>query len=357
MGWWRRFLTRLVAADPGMRRFRAAVQVIVAVVLAVGVTLPVLTALHQPLVAVAPAAVVGMVSMLAVRSRGREGVITTLLLPVAATVSFTLAALVHGSIRIAELVFLVVMFGAVWMRRFGPRWFAAGMAAFIGYFLALFLQASFATLPAMAAAAFVGAGAALLARFVLLPERPEKAWQSGVRALRARVHTLLHAVDALGEESASTAKRRRVHDELLRLNATALSLGTTFTALDALPAERADELRRHVLDVELAAGGLVTAVDGLIDEPVDLDRHGGASAGRGRRRPRYGHPGDAARHRRTGRASRGRRRTGAAGRRPDEPEETRRLLPTTRTAVQVVVAGALSIYIGGLVAPGQWFWR
>ena len=269
MGWWRRFLTRLVAADPGMRRFRAAVQVIVAVVLAVGVTLPVLTALHQPLVAVAPAAVVGMVSMLAVRSRGREGVITTLLLPVAATVSFTLAALVHGSIRIAELVFLVVMFGAVWMRRFGPRWFAAGMAAFIGYFLALFLQASFATLPAMAAAAFVGAGAALLARFVLLPERPEKAWQSGVRALRARVHTLLHAVDALGEESASTAKRRRVHDELLRLNATALSLGTTFTALDALPAERADELRRHVLDVELAAGGLVTAVDGLIDEPVD----------------------------------------------------------------------------------------
>jgi hypothetical protein len=55
VGWWRRFLTRLVAADPGMRRFRAAVQVIVAVVLAIGVTLPVLTAQHQPLVAVAPA--------------------------------------------------------------------------------------------------------------------------------------------------------------------------------------------------------------------------------------------------------------------------------------------------------------
>jgi Fusaric acid resistance protein-like len=394
VGWWRRLLTRLVAADPGMRRFRAAVQVIVAVVLAVGVTLPVLTALHQPLVAVAPAAVVGMVSMLAVRSRGREGVITTLLLPVAATVSFTLAALVHGSIRIAELVFLVVMFGAVWMRRLGPRWFAAGMAAFIGYFLALFLQASFATLPAMAAAAFVGAGAALLARFVLLPERPEKAWQSGVRALRARVHTLLHAVDALGEESASTAKRRRVHDELLRLNATALSLGTTFTALDALPAERADELRRHVLDVELAAGGLVTAVDGLIDEPVDaavrpavaqvtaaLDRDVADAVTMSRdvadRLDGAGSPSIGMAVRRLAAAAAD---LGTATQamqhdidvpdephadddepeppadEPDEPEETRRLLPTTRTAVQVVVAGALSIYIGGLVAPGQWFW-
>jgi uncharacterized membrane protein YccC len=335
-----------------------------------------------------------MVSMLAVRSRGREGVITTLLLPVAATVSFTLAALVHDSIRIAELVFLVVMFGAVWMRRLGPRWFAAGMAAFIGYFLALFLQASFATLPAMAAAAFVGAGAALLARFVLLPERPEKAWQSGVRALRARVHTLLHAVDALGEEPGSTAKRRRVHDELLRLNATALSLGTTFTALDALPAERADELRRHVLDVELAAGGLVTAVDGLIDEPVDaavrpavaqvtaaLDRDVADAVTMSRdvadRLDGAGSPSIGMAVRRLAAAAAD---LGTATQamqhdidvpdephadddepeppadEPDEPEETRRLLPTTRTAVQVVVAGALSIYIGGLVAPGQWFW-
>src|SRR4051794_21470609 len=381
-----------------MRRFRAAVQVIVAVVLAVGVTLPVLTALHQPLVAVAPAAVVAMVSMLAVRSRGREGVITTLLLPVAATASFTLAALVHGSIRIAELVFLVVMFVAVWMRRFGPRWFAAGMAAFIGYFLALFLQASFATLPAMAAAALVGAGAALLARFVLLPERPEKAWQSGVRALRARVHTLLHTVDALGEEPGSTAKRRRVHDELLRLNATALSLGTTFTALDALPAERADELRRHVLDVELAAGGLVTAVDGLIDEPVDaavgpavaqvtaaLDRDVAEAVTVSRdvadRLDGAGSPSIGMAVRRLAAAAAD---LGAATQamqydvdvpeeppaaddddpelpadeleEPEDPEEARRLLPTTRTAVQVVVAGALSIYIGGLVAPGQWFW-
>jgi uncharacterized membrane protein YccC len=394
VGWWRRFLTRLVAADPGMRRFRAAVQVIVAVVLAIGVTLPVLTALHQPLVAVAPAAVVGMVSMLAVRSGGREGVITTLLLPVAAMMSFTLAALVHGSIRIAELVFLVVMFVAVWMRRFGPRWFAAGMAAFIGYFLALFLQASFAALPAMAGAAFVGAGAALLVRFVLLPERPEKAWHSGVRALRARVHTLLHAVDALGEEPGSTAKRRRVHDELLRLNATALSLGTTFTALDALPAERADELRRHVLDVELAAGGLVTAVDGLIDEPVDaavrpavaqvtaaLDRDVAEAVTVSRdvadRLDGAGSPSIGMAVRRLAAAAAD---LGAATQamqhdvdipdepssdddepeppadEPEEPEETRRLLPTTRTAVQVVVAGALSIYIGGLVAPGQWFW-
>jgi len=41
---------------------------------------------------------------------------------------------------------------------------------------------------------------------------------------------------------------------------------------------------------------------------------------------------------------------------PDEADEPRRLLPTTRTAIQVAVAGTLSIVLGGLVAPGQWFW-
>ena len=41
---------------------------------------------------------------------------------------------------------------------------------------------------------------------------------------------------------------------------------------------------------------------------------------------------------------------------PDEPEEPRGLAPTTRTAIQVAVAGTVAIVVGGLVAPGQWFW-
>lgn len=391
MEWWRPFLTRLVAADPGMRRFRSAIQVIVAVGLAVGVALPALTALHQPVTAVAAAAVVAMVSMLAVRAGGREGVLTTLVLPVAAGVTFTLAALVHGSLHVAELVFVGVMFVAVWIRRFGPRASAAGMAAFLGYFLALFLQVSFTALPAMAGAAVVGACAALLARFVLLPERPDSAWRSGVRALRARVHTLLHAVDALGTEPGSAQRRRRVHDELLRLNATALSLGTTFAALDELPPERADALRRHVLDTELAAGALVTAVDGLVDGPVDaaarpavaqvttaLD-HDVAAAARASREiadqlDGAGSPAVGMAVRRLaaaaadlGTATRTMQHDtdlpavpepGAeeAAEEPDEPDEQRGLQPTTRTAIQVAVAGTVAILVGGLVAPGQWFW-
>ena len=183
-----------------------------------------------------------------------------------------------------------------------------------------------------------------------------------------------------------------MHDELLRLNATALSLGTTFAALDELPPERADALRRHVLDVELAAGALVTAVDGLVDGPVDaaarpavaqvtaaLD-HDVAAAARASRE--IADQLDGAGSPAVGMAV---RRLAAAAadlgtatltmqhdmdvpaapepvdepepaEEPEEPDEQRGLQPTTRTAIQVAVAGTLAILVGGLVAPGQWFW-
>jgi hypothetical protein len=265
--WWRRSLARLIAADPGLRRLRAAAQVIVAVLVALAVAVPGLSALGQPLTAVAPAAVVAMMSLLAVREGGtRTRVITTLLLPVSATTAIALAAAARGSPVVGELVFLAVMFVAVYVRRFGPRAFALGMVAFIGYFLALFLQAQLSAVPAMSVAAFVGAGAAVLARFVMLRERPDRAWTRGVRSLQARVRTLLHAMDDRRGRPESPEGQRRVHDELLRLNATALALGTGFDALSSLPDERADELRGHVLDVELTAGALVAAVDGLLDD-------------------------------------------------------------------------------------------
>jgi Fusaric acid resistance protein-like len=400
--WWRRSLVRVVAADPGLRRARAAAQVLVAVLVAVAVALPLLTVLHQPATAVAPAAVVAMVSMLAVRDRGRTGMVTTLLLPVAATVSFTLAALTVGSTLLRELVFLAVMFVAVYIRRFGPRALAAGMAAFIGFFLTLVIAAPLAAVPAMAEAAVVGAGAALLARHVLLRERADRAWQSGLRALRARVHTLLHAIDDVGDEPDSAPRRRRMHDELLRLNATSLSLASGFDALDALPDDEADDLRRRVLDVELAAGSLVTAVDGLLAEPVDAaarpavarvtaalgeaDRPGAVDAAAvsrdvADRLDGAGAPavGMAVRRLAAAAADLGvatravQRAPGALAAEDEEATEAEEeqdgsdddpadedrpagLRPTTRTAVQVVVAGALSIAVGGLVVPGQWYW-
>lgn len=418
-GWLIRQVARFVAADPGLRRLRAAGRVIGGVVVALGVLLPSLLALGQSPVSVAPAVVVVFLSQLAVNESGRGAqVITTLLLPVSATASLCVAALLTGHSPFGKLAFIAVMFIATYARRFGPRASALGFAAFIAFFLALFLQVTLDQVPVDAACALVGALAGLLARFVLLPERGHAVRRSGIRALRARVRTMLHAVDAQLEQPGSR-RDRRVHDELMRLNQTALAVEGDIDALREWSPEQADRLRRMVLEVELTAEHLVTTLGGVVsDAPVTSQvrtvlsevgvmlRRDPRSAGATAREAADRLAGTGAVQ-----ASLALRRLGAAaaeladatvsllaevGESPgdeptkdsghgeqdsdddsgqhgdasgentagestssadeDEDRDEHGLRPTTRAAVQVACAGAAAIFLGGLISGTRWYW-
>ena len=86
--------------------------------------------------------------------------------------------------KIADVGFIVVLFGAVWVRRFGPRGNALGMLAFISYFFALFLRARPGQIPVLAVGIAVGLGATLLVRTLIFPDRPRVEVRRLVRALR-----------------------------------------------------------------------------------------------------------------------------------------------------------------------------
>ena len=57
---------------------------------------------------------------------------------------------------IGDILFVVVVFIAVYVRRFGPRGTALGMVTFMAYFFSLYLQAKFAELPWLIGATVVG---------------------------------------------------------------------------------------------------------------------------------------------------------------------------------------------------------
>ena len=79
------------------------------------------------------------------------------LLPVpVAALSSTVAALLAPDQLASDIVFGVVVFIAVYIRRFGPRGRALGMVAFMAYFFNLFLRAGVHELPWMIVAVLVG---------------------------------------------------------------------------------------------------------------------------------------------------------------------------------------------------------
>ncbi|MER7081809.1 Uncharacterized membrane protein YccC [Saccharopolyspora kobensis] len=382
--WWNRFL----ASDPAMRRLRTATRVVLAVALTIVVVLPVLAWWGQPLPLAMIGAVVAINSSLGVNDPDpRQQRITTLLMPLPVTAALLLAMLTAPWPLVSTLVFLVVIFTAVYVRRFGPRYFPLGMVAFMGYFFAMFLRPQLAQLPALFAAALAGALAAFALRFLVLRDEPEGVLERGRRTLLAQVHGLLHAVRDVAEHPDSAARRRELNNRSVRLNETALMLEGAVGQLDSLDEAGRDRLRQRILDVELAAENLLTPLLRLVDHPSGGDTvpHAvGALLAVLRTDPRElreatrlvaerieqeGSVAIAMAVRRLGTClaelatataefdDRAEREPTSAAE-PDAPEagETGLQRPEVRMAVQVTCATALAIMLGQLVSPNRWYW-
>ncbi|MBV9029121.1 MAG: FUSC family protein [Pseudonocardiales bacterium] len=275
--------TMLSGVDPGLVRLRLAGIGTASMILAAAATSGVRRLSGQPVTVVLVAAMLAMISNLAVnetevtRLRG-----TTLLMLGPALVSLAAGTLLEPHHVVADVVFVTVTMVAVYIRRFGARGFALGMAAFMAFFLPQLLHVTRDQLPWLLVAATLGIGSTLLLRGWAFAERPQRTLDRLARAFRARVHALVHAAaDLLTVPPPAVADQ--LHDlerRRARLNDTALLLADS---LERGGAERQDDPeRRHegdrdgahralaLLDAELAAERLAVATERLVqhESPV-----------------------------------------------------------------------------------------
>jgi Fusaric acid resistance protein-like len=95
------------------------------------------------------------------------------LLPVPAALAITTAALLAPHKLVADVVFVVIVYAAVYARRFGARGRALGMVAFMAYFFTLYLRATSARLPWLIGAVLVGTVCSFVMTAFVLPDKPE----------------------------------------------------------------------------------------------------------------------------------------------------------------------------------------
>jgi hypothetical protein len=279
--WVEELRTRVTGVDPGLTRLELAGVATASMVLAAGVMSVVRLLTGQAVTVVLFAAVLAMISNLAVNEPdlGRRRVTTALMLLPAAG-SIALGTLLASNRIVGDVVFVAVMILAVWIRRYGPRGFALGMAMFMPYFFTQFLQAKVAQLPWLMLAAAVGIGSTLLLRCWLLAEDPDKVLQRLLRAFRAHVHAVTTEVIDVLEAPADDRKAiddalRDLHDRRVRLNDTALLLVDRLERRrdardgdeDTRDDPETERLDVDVLDVELAAERLAVSTRRLADDP------------------------------------------------------------------------------------------
>ncbi len=235
----------IVDSDPGRLRLRSAAATTLSLVLAIVALLTFTRYTHQPVTVAMLGAIVAMQSSAAVKDKQQhDRVITTLLLPVPAVGAVALAAgLAPPFDWVADVGFIIVLFIAVWVRRFGPPGGnALGMVSFMSYFFALFIHATPPTqIPILAAAVGVGVCATLFVRVVILPDRPRAEVIHLVRALRGVSITVLDAVTKDRKKHDLSAVRRRLD----RLGETGLMIDDWLDRHDAAAtlSVTSDELR------------------------------------------------------------------------------------------------------------------
>lgn len=251
---------RAIASDPGLVRLYTAGRALVGVGSTMAIEYGVAKWAHGvTLVAMILGAVIGMIGANAVSGASRRDRVLTLLgFPVAASVGMGIGTAV-GHLRIGALVtFILVMFVAVWIRQYGPRFFIYGMLMWLGYFFSLFLRATYAEYPSFILVIVV-ASAWTIVLALIEPDRPEAMVRRAFVTFQLRIQALAEVLLAMAESPADPQLFRRVHAGLIRINEAALVIEGLMGSISAARRVPLSELRRVIVDAELEADHLADA--------------------------------------------------------------------------------------------------
>ncbi len=392
-----------IGSDPGLLRLRMAARTTASLAVALLILFLLTKATHQPLTVALLGVLITMVAGRAVNEPDpRRQKITMALLPLPAALAITAAALLAPHKLVADVVFVVVVFAAVYARRFGPRGRALGMVAFMAYFFTLYLRAKLGELPWLIVAVLIGTVCSFVMTAYVLPDKPEGVLRATVRSLRARMAIVIDTTaEALEAGRLDERHRRRLRARTARLNETALMVQSQIeenvNPAALWPGISGEDLALWLFDAELTvervatAGARAAIASGGIPASTRADLAGALSQlSRAIRLPQpegleraarlaqevLDHPSAPAANAAVRRLAlaiiatasaasevralveRAVTETSVATAPEGADDEQRRtgLLPTTKQAIQVAVAASLAIVVGELVSPSRWYW-
>ncbi|MET9902331.1 FUSC family protein [Streptomyces sp. NPDC006446] len=200
-------------------------------------------------------AMAAMVATFAVKEKQRREQALTLALglPVAVA-AMSLGAVLSGHVVAGDVFFIVLIFVAVYCRRYGDRGTALGLIGFQVYFVSLFVGATLSTLPGLCAVLAIGFACSAVVRFVVVVETPERVLTRLREAFRARFAQLVCAQAELLDADTDHVEKalddvrlrtRRLHESAMMIQGR-LEEGTSDNATASL-------LQRRVADAEISA--------------------------------------------------------------------------------------------------------
>lgn len=186
---------RLLGADPGQLRVWFALRL----ALVASLTVMGLVGINywgtMPIGGIGLGFILAQFSAVAVRDRTRGGqVVSTVISALAALFGAALGSLVGPYPIGSDVVLVMLVIAATAIRPVGPRAMAAGILAFIGFYINLIIHVPLGQLPLDVAAVSYTIVVVLLVRLVILPDRPRTAVPRVLGSVRWQAARVLETV-------------------------------------------------------------------------------------------------------------------------------------------------------------------
>ncbi|QIB47446.1 FUSC family protein [Streptomyces aureoverticillatus] len=257
---WADIYDRFLASDPGMTRMRSALST----VCAVGLTFGILAALDAPVPILVTGALTAMVSTAAVTEPRPHDQALTLALGVPVTLAVMATGSALAPYRVAaDVVFVLLIFAAIYIRRLGPRATTLGVFAFQLFFVTQFVETRVEQLPQLGLAVLVAFASTALVRFAVLRSPPRRTLARLQRAFGLRLVVVLDALVEVAECGPQAPRAERAADALRRSTArlhTAALMIQNQLAVGTPDARTATAIQRRVAEAETAAERLAILV-------------------------------------------------------------------------------------------------
>ncbi|MEV5176766.1 FUSC family protein [Streptomyces flaveolus] len=174
----------------------------------------------------------------------------------------------------ADVVFVLVIFVAIYIRRWGARATTLGVFAFQLFFVTQLVESRVDQLPQLCLAVLVAFGSSALVRFAILRSPPEWTLARLQRAFRLRLALVLDALIAVTEGGPKAPQAERAVDDLRRQAArlrTAAMMILDRLESDALDERTAGAIQRRVAEAETALERLAVLVLRVLWPGADVD--------------------------------------------------------------------------------------
>jgi hypothetical protein len=277
----RRLSDRALASDPGLTRLQSAFSAVAGMGTALAVEYFYAQLTHAgaqgTLIAMLLGAVTAMMGSMALTGTGVwPKVRTAVFFPVAMGAGMLAGIAVGSDTDLMLAVFVVVMFLAVFVRRFGIAFFFYGFMIWMGYFFAAFMHATMATFPALLAEIAVATAWVLLLSVTVLRTSPKRTLKRVRHAFTVRARAVARVCAGMLEaeltEPAQTARwQRRTVAAQTKLAEAALMIEAWSAEVPELPTGLSpSSLRRMALDAQLSIDALVSAAEVLRAAETEL---------------------------------------------------------------------------------------